>query len=125
MVVNNVNMLSNIYENKSTSNWVSFSFDSNSKNKYGIGNKVFVYADNKMQYQELSPMRGFQSSVDYRMYFGLGDINVIDSVKIIWNDKEMSILKNIIDSNYYSDHKCDLFFGIRNNEDIFFTKIKK
>ncbi|PDH49922.1 MAG: hypothetical protein CND58_02810 [Rhodothermaeota bacterium MED-G16] len=102
LVVNNVNMLSNIYENKSTSNWVSFSFDSNSKNKYGIGNKVFVYADNKMQYQELSPMRGFQSSVDYRMYFGLGDVNVIDSVKIIWNDKEMSILKNIKHNSHHT-----------------------
>ena len=102
LVVNNVNMLSNIYENKSTSNWVSFSFDSNSKNKYGVGNKVFVYADNKMQYQELSPMRGFQSSVDYRMYFGLGDVNVIDSVKIIWNDKEMSILKNIKPNSHHT-----------------------
>ena len=102
LVVNNVNMLSNIYENKSNSNWVSFSFDSNSKNKYGIGNKVFVYADNKMQYQELSPMRGFQSSVDYRMYFGLGDVNVIDSVKIIWNDKEMSILKNIKHNSHHT-----------------------
>ena len=102
LIVNNVNMLSNIYENKSTSNWVSFSFDSNSKNKYGVGNKVFVYADNKMQYQELSPMRGFQSSVDYRMYFGLGDINLIDSVKIIWNDKEVSILKNIKPNSHHT-----------------------
>ena len=102
LIVNNVNMLSNIYENKSTSNWVSFSFDSNSKNKYGVGNKVFVYADNKMQYQELSPMRGFQSSVDYRLYFGLGDVNVIDSVKIIWNDKEVSILKNIKPNSHHT-----------------------
>ena len=102
LIVNNVNMLSNIYENKSTSNWVSFSFDSNSKNKYGVGNKVFIYADNKMQYQELSPMRGFQSSVDYRLYFGLGDVNVIDSVKIIWNDKEVSILKNIKPNSHHT-----------------------
>ena len=102
LIVNNVNMLSNIYENKSTSNWVSFSFDSNSKNKYGIGNKVFVYANNKMQYQELSPMRGFQSSVDYRIYFGLGDVNVIDSIKIIWNDKEVSILKNIKPNSHHT-----------------------
>ncbi len=95
LVVNNVNMISNIYENKSKNNWVSFSFDSSSKNKYGIGNKVFVYTNKKQQYQELSPMRGFQSSVDYRMYFGLGNISVIDSVKIIWNDNEVSVLKNI------------------------------
>ena len=43
LVVNNVNMLANIYENKSTNNWISFSFNSNSKNKFGIGNKVFIY----------------------------------------------------------------------------------
>ena len=52
LVVNNVNMISNIYENKSKNNWVSFSFDSSSKNKYGIGNKVFVYTNKKQQYQE-------------------------------------------------------------------------
>ena len=102
LIVNNVNMLSNIYENKSTNKWVSFSFDSNSKNRYGVGNKVFVFADNKMQYQELSPMRGFQSSVDYRMYFGLGNIAVIDSVKIVWNDKEVSILKNIKSNSHHT-----------------------
>ncbi len=95
LVINNVNMLSNIYENKSSSNWVSFSFDSNSKNKFGIGNKVFVYTKNGMQYQELSPMRGFQSSVDYRLYFGLGEITNVDSVKIIWNNNLESTLKEL------------------------------
>ena len=114
LIVNNVNMLSNIYENKSTNNWVSFSFDSNSKNKYGLGNKVFVYANDRMQYQELSPMRGFQSSVDYRMYFGLGNIDIIDSVKIIWNDKEFSVLKNIKPNSHhtFNEDKIDKNFII-------------
>ena len=95
LVINNVNMLSNIYENKSSNNWISFSFDSDTKNKFGIGNKVFIYTENGIQFQELSPMRGFQSSVDYRLYFGLENISRIDSVKIIWNNNKESILKNL------------------------------
>ena len=95
LVVNNVNMISNIYENKSTNNWISFSFDSSSKNKFGIGNKVFIFTEKGLQYQELSPMRGFQSSVDYRLYFGLDKISKIDSVKIIWNNNQESILKDL------------------------------
>ena len=95
LVINNVNMQSNIYENKSTNNWISFSFDSDSKNRFGIGNKVFIYSENGIQFQELSPMRGFQSSVDYRLFFGLEDISSLDSVKIIWNNNEESVLKDI------------------------------
>lgn len=95
LVINNINMLSNIYENKSSNNWISFSFNSDSKNKFGIGNKVFIYTDNGIQFQELSPMRGFQSSVDYRLYFGLENISRLDSVKIIWNNNEETILKDL------------------------------
>ena len=40
-------------------------------------------------------MRGFQSSVDYRLFFGLEDISSLDSVKIIWNNNEESVLKDI------------------------------
>ena len=95
LVINNVNMQSNIYENKSTNNWISFSFKSDSKNIFGIGNKVYIYTEAGTQFQELSPMRGFQSSVDYRLYFGLKNISRLDSVKIIWNNNEMSILKDL------------------------------
>ena len=95
LVINNVNMISNIYENKSSNNWISFSFDSETKNKFGIGNKIFIYTENGIQFQELSPMRGFQSSVDYRLYFGLENISRIDSVKIIWNNNKQSILNDL------------------------------
>lgn len=102
LVVNNINMLSNIYENKSLNNWISFSFNSESKNRFGIGNKVFIYTDTGIQFQELSPMRGFQSSVDYRLYFGLKNISSIDSVKIIWNNNEVSILKDLKINFHYT-----------------------
>ena len=78
LVINNVNMPASIYRNNSKSNWISFSFSSDGLNTYGIGNKLYVYVNGGVQYQELSPMRGFQSSVDYRLYFGLDTTKEID-----------------------------------------------
>ena len=40
-------------------------------------------------------MRGFQSSVDYRLNFGIGNISNVDSVKIVWNNNQESTLQNL------------------------------
>ncbi len=108
LVINNVNMISSIYENKSSNNWISFSFDLNTKNRYGIGNKIFLYHNGSLQYQELSPMRGFQSSVDYRLYFGLGEESIIDSVKIISSNNTVSVLRDIKINTHHIIRSKDL-----------------
>ena len=36
--------------------------------------------------QEQSPMRGFQSSVDYVLDFGLGAHDSVDSLRVDWPD---------------------------------------
>ena len=41
------------------------------------------------------PMRGFESTVDNRLNFGLGKTNKIDSVVVKWNDGRENILKNV------------------------------
>jgi len=101
LIINNVNMPASIYRNNSKNNWVSFSFNSNGSNTYGIGNKLYVYVNGDVQYQELSPMRGFQSSVDYRLYFGLDTIKYIDSVKVLWNNGLESSIKNLSSNTHY------------------------
>ena len=101
LVINNVNMKSLVYENNSNKNYISFSFNSQSKNKFGIGTKVFVYTNSSIMYQELSPMRGFQSSVDYRLFFGLDSKNFIDSVKIIWPYQKEIVLKKLTSNRHY------------------------
>ena len=95
LVINNVNMPASIFKNNSEKNWVSFSFNSSGKNSFVIGNKVYVHTNGEVQYQELSPMRGFQSSVDYRLYFGLDTIKNIDSVREVWNNGLKSFSKNL------------------------------
>ena len=46
-------------------------------------------------------MRGFQSSVDYRLFFGLDSKNFIDSVKIISPYQKEIVLKKLISNRHY------------------------
>ena len=48
-------------------------------NKAAIGANVTLYYAGKINYQELIPSRGFQSSIDTRLHFGLGTASSIDS----------------------------------------------
>jgi hypothetical protein len=65
-------------------------------NTFGLGAQVTLYADGQIFYQELAPMRGFQSSVEPRLHFGLGKIEQIDSIVVLWNSLKVSRLSNVI-----------------------------
>ncbi|HKO79274.1 MAG TPA: VCBS repeat-containing protein [Chitinophagaceae bacterium] len=57
-----------------------------SPNMDGIGSKVWIYTNGKMQFQEFYPYRGYESSVQPVIHFGLGNNTKADSIKIIWPD---------------------------------------
>ena len=61
----------------------------------GIGTKIFVYAGKKVQLQEEVPVRGYLSSVDRSLVFGLGKESAIDSIIIIWPDDKKQKLTNV------------------------------
>ena len=64
-------------------------------NTAGIGAKVLVTARGTTQLVEQEPTRGFQSSVDPRPHFGLGDATRIDSVTVIWPDRRFQVLTDV------------------------------
>src|SRR5688572_502180 len=41
------------------------------------------------------PMRGFQSSMDYKMTIGLGSNTMIDSMSVTWPDGKQEMLTNL------------------------------
>jgi enediyne biosynthesis protein E4 len=100
LVLNNVNMPASLYENQSEkinplNKHISISLESEGANRFAIGSKVTVYVKDKTLYQELAPMRGFMSSVDYKLHFGTGDVNQIDSIKVEWPDGQISLLRDL------------------------------
>ena len=60
-----------------------------------LGSKVTVQVGPQTLYQEMEPTRGFQSSVDYTLTFGLGKIDTVSSVTVTWPDGRVSELKNV------------------------------
>jgi enediyne biosynthesis protein E4 len=100
LLVNNVNMPAFVYENRSDklfpeNHYLTIILGGYGKNPFGLGAKVRAYVNDTVFYQELSPMRGFMSSVDYKVHFGLGRHETVDSVLVDWPDNRQSRLSNV------------------------------
>lgn len=97
LVVNTINEPVKIYHNQNNKkkNWLKLKLDDLQSNRFGIGTKVYVYSKGKMQYKELYTARGFQASSEPILHFGLDDIKLVDSIKIVWPDDTFQTLKKI------------------------------
>ncbi len=99
IVVNNVNMPSGVYRNRTeideSSRYLRIELNGNPPNTFGIGAKVFIYTKTGLVYREQMPVRGFQSSVEPVLHAGLGNVNQVDSLLVIWPDHTFEVLKNI------------------------------
>ena len=96
LVINCLNAEAIILKNEAPKkNYISLSFRGDSRNTFGVGAKAYVFQKGKMQFQELMLTRGFQSSSDTRLHFGLDSNAVIDSMLIIYPDQTFEIQKNI------------------------------
>ncbi len=105
LVVNNVNMPSFVYENKTdtaTSKGININFKSNSQNTMAIGAKATLfYGNGKKTVAENYPSRGFESSINHGVHFGLGSLYVIDSLLIDWPNGTFSKEENLSANRNY------------------------
>ena len=99
LIVNNTNDYASIYRNNSEkfnkNSYLKVKLNGAKQNSLGIGSKVVLYSNGKQYFQEQMPVRGFQSSVDPVLNFGLGDIKSVDSLKVIWPNDKGQVLKNV------------------------------
>ena len=96
LVVNSINARAVVLRNNSTGrNHLSISLTGDKFNTNGIGTKAYLFHKGKVQYQQLMLTRGFQSSSDPRLYFGLDSATIVDSVIIIWPDQHSELFTNV------------------------------
>ncbi len=104
IAVNNINENAIVYENKlnTKDNFVSVTLNNCPDNINCIGAKVFVYADEKYYMQEKFPVRGFQSSMEIPLLIGVGNVQSVDSVVVIWPDNTHKVFyqQSTISSKY-------------------------
>ena len=105
LVVNNVNAPVSFYLNGAAERFpdrhgLAVSLEGEGGNTGGIGAKVVVWSGGRMQAREAVPTRGFQSSVDPVLAFGLGGPQTggaarADSVVVRWPDGRVQALGDV------------------------------
>lgn len=100
LITNNINQPAFLYENQSNTlkpenKYLNVKLAGSEKNKNAVGTKCILYAGGNEYYQEKMPVRGFQSSMEISLNFGLGKVDKIDSLLIIWPDNSFEKHRNI------------------------------
>jgi hypothetical protein len=102
LVVNNINDEAGIFRNRSREivkeqhHWLKIKFNGDSLNRNGLGARVEIHYDHgKQQVYENSPYRGYLSTVPDMAFFGLGTVNVVDTVLVRWPGGQTELLKEV------------------------------
>ncbi len=99
LVINNVNMPAFVYRNtaseKGLNTFLKVQLKGTGANPFGVGAEVTIYDGGKVQVLQNFPARGFQSSVEPNLTFGTGQTKRLDSVRVVWSDQRISLLKDV------------------------------
>ncbi len=100
LVVNNVNMPAFVYRNNLSQavdslHYLQFELHGEGRNTAAIGATITLQAGDRQFFMEHMPMRGFQSSMDYRPLIGLGGIDTVDAVVVRWPNKTVTVLNDV------------------------------
>ncbi len=101
MVLNNQDHVSLVFQNNarqifSDKNYLRLKFNGGLNNRFGIGTKVTIATqDGSIQTQELILSRGYQSSVEPVLHFGIGEMEMVHSMEVTWPDGNIQTLKNL------------------------------
>jgi hypothetical protein len=100
LVVNNIDQEAFVYRNNTrtlhpANHYLRVRLDGAGKNRYAVGARVTLFTADGLSMQEVSPARGFQSSVDYLLDFGLGARDMVDSLLVRWPDGRVSDVRKV------------------------------
>jgi len=105
LVINNINDEASVYKNNAReqepagSNYLRVVLQGPEGNKQGIGAQVAIAYKGKEQYQgqyrEFETQRGYQSTVEPVVHFGLGALKQVDQLYVYWPDGRYQILKDV------------------------------
>ncbi len=106
LITNNINSPAGVYENQVRSgnkdapvanqaNYLKIKLEGAAPNTFGVGAKVIVVQKGNRQVQELMPTRGFLSSVEPVLTFGLGKDTILDSVLVVWGNQKAEIVTKV------------------------------
>lgn len=97
IITNNMDEKAFIYRNNSRElglgNFIKVQLKGSEKNKDGIGARVSITTSQGKQISEQYMTRGFQSSIDRTLHFGLGKEQKVMELKVVWTDGKSQTLQ--------------------------------
>jgi SepF-like predicted cell division protein (DUF552 family) len=95
VITNNIDAPAFVYENKATGNFLKINLEGSEKNKFGIGAKAIIHHNGKKQIGVNTVTRGFLSSVEHGLFFGLGKDTEVEKIEVHWPNGKTNVFKNV------------------------------
>ncbi|GAB3271779.1 VCBS repeat-containing protein [Larkinella harenae] len=95
LIINNINQDAYILQNNTVNrHYLQAHLTGPAQNRFGLGANVTVFANGLTQTHHQTVTRGFQSSSDYLIHFGLGTAQTVDSLSVTWPDGKSQTIRN-------------------------------
>ena len=99
LLVNNIEDEASVYQNTAVEtqkgNWLQIKLQGNPGNAAALGAKARISAGGQIFYKELQAARGFMSSVEPILHFGLGAIGRIDRLEVQFPEGRVLVQENV------------------------------
>ncbi len=96
LLINNIHDHPNLLKNTGDhGNWILLKLEGTKSNRDAIGARVSLRIANHTQTQEVRSGGGYISQSDFRLHFGLGSANKVDSVEIRWPSGSITRLESL------------------------------
>jgi hypothetical protein len=99
LIINNIDQeafvyRNTLYERKSAVNFIKVKLAGPEQNKDGLGAMVLVTSDGQSQVRYHQPVRGFESTVENILHFGLGADSIVRNITVTWGDGRITSIDN-------------------------------
>ncbi len=114
LVVNNINAEAFVYRNDAdrlaAGHYLKVCLEGPAGNRFGIGAVVEATGGGRRFYREMNPVRGYLSSVEPALFFGLGDLEQVD-LEALWPDGARQRMQGVSANQTVTLHRRDADFG--------------
>ncbi|WP_298516725.1 VCBS repeat-containing protein [uncultured Kordia sp.] len=129
LVVNNINqeafLLKNNTNTPETNNYLRIKLKGEVANAKAIGAKVTIWQNGNAQHQYQSVIRGYLSSMEPIVHFGVASNTAVDSLQVLWPNGKVSSMTNVaVNSVVEADIKSAFDKNIsKNTTETIFTDV--
>ncbi|MGB3619631.1 MAG: FG-GAP-like repeat-containing protein, partial [Catalinimonas sp.] len=100
LVINNIDAPATIMENRARElrpdhHYLRVDLAGEAPNRDGFNAKVWVITADSLQYADHTPYRGYKSTVEPTLHFGLGAAARVDTIRVVWPDGRTQTLADV------------------------------